>query len=93
MKTSFIQILTNIYNQYDNKNKFYAKNCKYTIEQYFIEITNVLKSTHSWRKYNGLINGRTLNNKHNEFCKLEIYKIAYKQILNEYLKCNKLKKK
>jgi|LakMenE01Jun11ns_1017448.scaffolds.fasta_scaffold9381260_2 hypothetical protein len=56
MKTSFIQILTNIYNQYDNKNKFYAKNCKYTIEQYFTEIVTVLKSTHYWRKYNGIIN-------------------------------------
>ena len=49
-------------------------------------IIEVVSNNVSWRKYNGLINGRVLNNKHNHYVKIGIYEELYKINLEEYLK-------
>ena len=46
----------------------------------------VLTNNVSWRKYNGKIDGRVLNNKHNDFVKIGVYDELYKTNLIKYLK-------
>ena len=49
----------------------------------------MLSNNTSWRKYNGVIDGRVLNNKHNYYVKLGVYDELYKINLKKYLKKNK----
>ena len=52
-------------------------NRKYSEETYVNEIVNVLRSSCYWRRYNGTIDGRILNNKHNIYVKNGLYKEFY----------------
>src|SRR5205814_80644 len=47
----------------------------------------------SWRKYNRKIDGRVLNNKHNNYVKIGIYKELFETINKQYKKNNKNRKK
>ena len=67
----------------------YHFNRKHTEEKYIEEIINVLRSTTYWRRYNGSIDGRILNNKHNYYIKNNVYKEFYKYMLNKYCEKNK----
>lgn len=71
------------------KNDNFKRNVKYTLEEYIMGIIEVITNNISWRKYNGKINGRILNNKHNEFIKLGVYKKLYEMNLKKYLRKNK----
>ena len=42
-------------------------------KDYICGIIEVVSNNTSWRKYNGLINDRVLNNKHNYYCKIGVY--------------------
>uniref|UniRef100_A0A6C0CAK5 Transposase IS4-like domain-containing protein n=1 Tax=viral metagenome TaxID=1070528 RepID=A0A6C0CAK5_9ZZZZ len=75
-----------------DKNKKYIRNQKYTIKDYICGIIQVLNNNISWRKYNGKIDGRILNNKHNYHCKIGVYEELYKKNLDEYLKKGKEEK-
>jgi len=70
---SLIQIIENIIEKLESgKNKNYKKNVKYTTKEYICAIIEVLSNNISWRKYNGKIDGRVLNNKHNYYVKIGI---------------------
>ena len=88
MKINFIDILVETYKKYVNKNQNYVHNIKYSIHDYFSEIIKFASNSVYWRRHQGKINGRTLNNKHNEFIKAGIYKKAYKIILSKYTSKN-----
>lgn len=84
-KINFVKILEDTYNKTIIKNKKYIHNQKYTIEDYINEILLFVKNNVYWSKYNGKINGKLLNSKHNEFIKYNIYELAYRELLNNYL--------
>jgi len=87
---SLIQIIENIIEKLESgKNKNYKKNVKYTIKEYICAIIEVLSNNISWRKYNGKIDGRVLNNKHNYYVKIGVYEELYKINLDKYIKKNK----
>jgi hypothetical protein len=86
MKKNIIALFVDSYNELSKKNKKYIHNKKYSIETYFKEILNFFNNSIYWSRYNGIINGKTLNNKHNEFCKLGVYEKVYKDILMKYYK-------
>lgn len=77
---SFIDIMKDSINKLDKVDERYRRNVKYTIEDYVIGIIEVLTNNISWRKYNGKIDGRILNNKHNHYCKIGIYDVEKKCI-------------
>ena len=68
-----------------NKNSFYRRNVKYTTEDYAVGIIDVLRTSISWNRYSGLINGNTLRKKHNEWCNLNIYEHVYEKFFNKYI--------
>ena len=77
-KNSFIDIMEKIINELDNKNKKYILHKKYSIKDYICGIIEVISNNISWRKYNGKINGRVLNNKHNYYVKNRVYEKLFK---------------
>ena len=77
-KNSFIDIMEKIINELDNKNKKYILHKKYSIKDYICGIIEVISNNISWRKYNGKINGRVLNNKHNYYIKIGVYEKLFK---------------
>ena len=102
-KKNFISLFSTAIDEfYPLSNK--ATNKKYTSIQYAYCITEVLTSFVSWRKYNGkfiaearnlsngLINGRVLNNKHNDFIKKGVYDYLFKLCVESYFKKNPTKK-
>ena len=88
-KNNFIDIMEQIIIKLDKKDQKYTHNKKYTNRDYICGIIEVLSNNTSWRKYNGKINGRILNNKHNYYVKIGVYNELYKTNKNEYLKNNK----
>lgn len=92
MKINFIDILVETYKKSVNKNQNYAHNIKYSIRDYFNEIIKFTSNSVYWRRYKGKIDGKTLNNKHNEFIKAGIYKKAYETILYKYISNNGINK-
>ena len=92
-ESSFMNLFENIVIQLSPiKNSSYRRNCKHTLKDYIKGIIEVLHTNISWRSYKGPINGRILNNKHNEFVKLGIYDKLYEECLKKYLKKNKTAK-
>ena len=86
-KFNFIELMESIINKLEsNNNKMFIRNQKYTHIDYIMGIIEVLSNNTSWRKYNGLIDGRVLNNKHNYYSKLGVYDELYKVNLISYLK-------
>ena len=73
------------------KQEYYRRNIKYTTKDYIMGIIEVLSNNISWRKYNGKIDGRILNNKHNYYTKIDVYKDLYKSIKEKYLDRTKMK--
>jgi hypothetical protein len=65
---------------------------KYSNEDYLRGILEVFEKLTHWRRYEGLIKWKTLNDKYNTWCKLNIFDSIHKQLLNKYLKTNKTKK-
>ena len=93
-KNSFIDIMINIINKLERaKDSNFKRNQKYTTKDYICGIIEVVSNNTSWRKYNGLINGRVLNNKHNYYCKIGVYDELYKTNLDMYKKSNKKEQK
>ena len=54
------------------KNEMYKRNQKHSIKDYICGIIEVVNNNISWRKYDGKIDGRILNNKHNHYCKIGV---------------------
>ena len=73
-----------IINKLDIRNTKYVRNKKYTTREYITGIIEVLSNNTSWRKYNGKISGRILNNKHNYYVRLGVYDELYKSTLELY---------
>jgi transposase len=89
-KNNFVVLMKTIIQRLDiKKNMSYARNIKHSVEEYVAGIIEVLTNNISWRRYNGKINGRVLNNKHNEYVKLGVYDELYKINLKKYLRKNK----
>lgn len=65
---------------------------KYSNEDYLRGILEIFEKFTYWRSYEGLIKWKTLNDKYNTWCKLNIFETIHKQLLNKYLKKNKTKK-
>ena len=74
------------------KNDYYKRNVKYKLEDYVIGIIDVLKNNTSWDSYNRFMNGNTLQKKHYEWIKVEVYDHVYKKSLNKYMKTTKIAK-
>ena len=90
---NFIEIIIKLINELEkNKNKEKIHNIKYSIEEYVTEILYVCRNLSYWNSYRGKFNYKTLYNKHLYFSKNEIFKKAYKIILDDYLKKNKFEK-
>ena len=82
-----IKIFANIVNEKSPiKDQNYARNKKYTLNDYIIGIIDVMRYNHSWNAYSGIVNGNTLRKKHNEWIKLGIYEQIYNRSINKYLK-------
>lgn len=82
---SFIDIVVNIINELEpQKDESYKRNLKYTNRDYICCIIEVLSNNVSWRKYNGKIDGRVLNNKHNYYSKLGVYERLCEISLENY---------
>jgi len=87
---SLILIMESIIEKMESgKNAIYRKNIKFSTKEYICAIIEVLSNNISWRKYNGKIDGRVLNNKHNYYVKLGVYEELYKINLEKYLDKNK----
>lgn len=72
------------------KKEEYKRNKKYAIRDYICRIIEVVSNNISWRRYNGKICGKVLNNAHNYYCKLGVYDEIYNWMSGEYLeKTNK----
>lgn len=70
-----------------NIGKFYRFkhwNTKYSLEQIIDDILYVLKTGISWRDIRSSINWSTIFFHHSRFCKFNIYRNTYRNILNFY---------
>ena len=76
--------LNDIVKELDQKDQKYAHNRKYTHIDYICCIIEVLSNNISWRKYNGKINGRTLNNQHNYYVKIGVYEKLFEIVKEKY---------
>ena len=91
-KDNFFNMMEEIIQKKEiRKQEYYRRNIKYTTKDYIMGIIEVLSNNISWRKYNGKIDGRILNNKHNYYIKLDVYKNLYKSIKEKYLDRTKMK--
>ena len=72
-----------------DKNKDMIRHTKYTLGQYVDEILYVMQNLKSWSAYRGIFNKKTLYNKHLQLSKNNVFKMAYKESLDIYLKKNK----
>jgi len=85
-KQNFIELMESIIHKLEPvKNALYVKHKKYARRDYIMDIIEVFHNNTSWRKYNGMIDGRVLNNKHNYYSKLGVYEELYKINLKRYL--------
>jgi len=67
LNLSFIKIFTKFVIKYTKPKNWISR--KYTESDYIKELIKLLKSNMYWRRYDGLINGRVLNNKHHQYIK------------------------
>jgi hypothetical protein len=65
---------------------------KHSTADYLNGIIDVIQSTHSWRQYIGLIDGRVLNNKFHQYMHMRLFESTYKIILKKYFSYNKSSK-
>ena len=86
---NFIDIMEKIINDLDKKNQKYTHNKKYSTKDYIQGIIEVLSNNINCRKYNGKINGRILNNKHNYYVKIGVYEKLYSINIDTYMKQKK----
>jgi transposase len=68
-----------------SKKKSFQHNLKYSVKDYLLGITEVLKTGVSWNSYKGLIKGNTLNKKHILWSSCNIYSIFYERVLTKYI--------
>ena len=91
-KHNFLLLMKSVIKKLERpRNENYIRNKKYSLDQYIMGIIEILSNNISWRKYNGQIDGRVLNNKHNEFVKLGVYKDLYRINLKKYLRKSRKK--
>lgn len=86
---NLIDLMENIISELDKKNQKYTHNRKYSTRDYIKGIIEVISNNVSWRKYNGIIDGRTLNNKHNYYVQIGVYEKLYRTNIKRYIKNNK----
>jgi len=86
MKINLLNIMFNVYNKLNKKNIKYIHTQKYHIKDYFKELLLFSRNSTYWSRYKRYINVKTLNNKHNEFVKMGLYKEVYNCILYLYYK-------
>jgi hypothetical protein len=75
---------------YNFNNNYISR--KYTEAEYFQEIINFLRNSVYWQRYNGRINGKVLNNKHNFYTSINLYNKIYEYILDLYFRKCKTRK-
>src|SRR5258705_1279430 len=90
LKISFVDAIVKIINDVIRPTDHISR--KYTEKEYVTEIINFFRNSIYWRRHNGLINGRVLNNKHHQYIQYDIYKIFYKSLLDRYFLSNKTSK-
>lgn len=88
-ENNLIDVMEKIIIEMDKKNEKYVRNKKYTIQDYVCGIIEVISNNISWRKYQGKINGRVLNNKHNYYAKIGVYDKLFRTNIEKYLKNTK----
>lgn len=89
-RESFVDTIEKIITQLEPaKKEEYKRNKKHTTRDYTRGIIEVVSNNISWRRYNGKICGKVLNNKHNYYCKLGVYDEIYNRMLGEYLEKTK----
>ena len=80
---NIIDLLVKNYNILCPKQEKYVVNRKYTNYEYFEEIIKFFRNSTYWRRIEGKINGRVLNNKHNEYVRSGVYELTYREIIND----------
>ena len=85
----FVGLFAEIIEKYSFKK---ATNRKYSSLQYAQCIIDVLSYNSSWRGYKGIIDGRILNNKHNQLVKIGAYNELMELCQKSYFKKNKTSK-
>ena len=89
----FIELFASLIEKFqEEKNTRKGTYKKYTSLDYAKEIINVLVSSSSWRSYQGLINGRVLNNKHNSLINMGVYDKLYEICSDSYFSINTFEK-
>jgi hypothetical protein len=87
--TCFEKALDNYKKKHNIKKPIYSK---HTTADYLNGIIDVIQSTHSWRQYIGLIDGRVLNNKFHQYMHMRLFESTYQIILKKYFSYNKSSK-
>jgi hypothetical protein len=65
---------------------------KYTTNDFVNGIFDMIDNGSYWNRYKGLISGKYLNRKHNEYCKLGVYHCLYRLVLLNYFSTHKFNK-
>ena len=74
------------------KDDSYARHVTYKQIDIINGIINVLNNNTYWTRYKGIVKGKYLNQKHNEYCDWGVYECMYLIILELYYKDNKYTK-
>ena len=73
-------------------NKDYIRNRKYTELDFINGIIDVINNCAYWNRYKGLISGKYLNKRHNQYNKWGVYECLYRIVLLSYYSSNKFNK-
>jgi hypothetical protein len=90
LKTEKIDRLLKLFEEVMDKPKEQYKRT-HKLSDYLEGIIEILANNISWRRYNGKINGRVLNNKHNLLCKKGIYEKVYEKLREKELNKENMK--
>jgi hypothetical protein len=74
------------------KNLQFVHHKKYITSDFVNGIFDMIDNGSYWNRYKGLINGKYLNRKHNEYCKLGVYHCLYRIVLLNYFSTHKFNK-
>lgn len=83
-----VHILMNILIDHlkENKDISYARNVKYTQNDFVEGIIDIINNNTYWNRYKGKVPGKYLNKKHGEYCKMGVYECLYMIIVMIYFK-------
>jgi hypothetical protein len=70
-------------------NVSYVRNQKYEEKDFINGIIDVIQNNTYWNRFKGIVPGKYLNKKHNDYCKWDVYECLYRIVLFAYFSTNK----